>query len=71
MTRLREPTATTLIPPGSIPGYESPAGLDYDVAAARADLERGGWERRGDRIVHEKHGDFPVNQAAFVAKAIR
>ncbi|MFA6043482.1 MAG: peptide ABC transporter substrate-binding protein [Phycisphaerales bacterium] len=37
--RTGEPVATTLIPPGSIAGYETPAGLAFDPAAARALLE--------------------------------
>ncbi|MBI1190505.1 MAG: hypothetical protein GC200_07495 [Tepidisphaera sp.] len=37
--RTGEPAATTLIPPGSIPGYTSPKGLAYDPAAARSLLD--------------------------------
>lgn len=37
--RTGEPAATTLIPPGSIAGYETPAGLAYDPGAAKSLLE--------------------------------
>jgi oligopeptide transport system substrate-binding protein len=41
--RLGEPAAGTIIPPGSIPGYRSPSGLDFDPARARALLAEAGW----------------------------
>ena len=41
--RTGEPVASTLIPPNSIGGYESPKGLGYDPAAARALLAEAGW----------------------------
>lgn len=41
--RIGEPTATTLIPPGSIGGYESPKGLPTDPDAARALLAEAGY----------------------------
>jgi oligopeptide transport system substrate-binding protein len=41
--RSGEPAATTLIPPGSLPGYESPHGLPFDPAAARALLIEAGY----------------------------
>lgn len=41
--RCGEPAATTLIPPGSIGGYDSPAGLPFDPARARALLAEAGW----------------------------
>lgn len=37
--RTGEPAASTLIPPGSIPGYHSPAGLKFDPALARTLLD--------------------------------
>jgi oligopeptide transport system substrate-binding protein len=41
--RCGEPVARTLIPPGSIAGYDSPKGLDYDPAAARKLLAEAGY----------------------------
>ncbi|MBX3323001.1 MAG: peptide ABC transporter substrate-binding protein [Phycisphaeraceae bacterium] len=41
--RTGEPVAATLIPPSSIAGYVSPAGLDFDPARARAELAAAGW----------------------------
>ncbi|MFN0133846.1 MAG: peptide ABC transporter substrate-binding protein [Phycisphaerales bacterium] len=41
--RLGEPEATTLIPPGSISGYASPAGLPHDLARAREELTAAGY----------------------------
>jgi oligopeptide transport system substrate-binding protein len=41
--RLGEKPIGSLIPPGSIPGYTSPAGLPHDPAAARALLAAAGY----------------------------
>lgn len=41
--RVGERVATTLIPPGSLVGYRSPAGASYDPAAARALLAEAGY----------------------------
>lgn len=41
--RIGEPAAATLIPPGSIAGYASPAGLRTDPDAARALLAQAGF----------------------------
>jgi oligopeptide transport system substrate-binding protein len=43
LRRIGEPPATTLIPPGSLPGYRSPRGLPYDPAAARRLLAEAGY----------------------------
>ncbi len=42
--RLGEPIASTLIPPGSIGGYASPAGLGYDPRLARELLAQAGYK---------------------------
>ena len=61
-TRLNEPVASTLIPRGSIPGYQSPAGLPFDGARARAELAGAGWkDRNNDQILENEAGElFPV-----------
>lgn len=41
--RTGEPVASTLIPPNSIAGYTSPAGLGFDPERARAELAAAGW----------------------------
>ncbi|MBU6412431.1 MAG: peptide ABC transporter substrate-binding protein [Planctomycetes bacterium] len=41
--RSGEPAARTLIPPGSIGGYQSPAGLDMNAAQARELLAQAGY----------------------------
>ena len=41
--RLGEPVATTLIPPGSIGGYDSPEGLPFDPVRARQELAAAGY----------------------------
>lgn len=41
--RIGEPVAATLIPPGAIPGYESPAGLARDPVEARRLLAEAGY----------------------------
>lgn len=41
--RSGEPPARVLIPPGSIPGYRSPAGLGFDPEGARGELSAAGY----------------------------
>jgi oligopeptide transport system substrate-binding protein len=54
VTRMREPTLTTLIPPGSIAGYASPRGLAFDADAARRELAAAGWsDSDGDGVVDD------------------
>jgi len=45
VTRLRQKVANTFIPPGTIPGYESPAGITYDPERARRELAAAGYPR--------------------------
>ena len=68
VTRLHEPIATTLVPPGSIAGYESPAGLPYDLTAARAELAAAGWkDRNGDGLIENAEGSvFPPVEMLFM-----
>lgn len=66
-TRLNEPVLNTLIPPNSIPGYESPAGLAHDIEAARSQLASAGWmDRDHDGLVENQRGEpFPVIDLLF------
>ncbi|UCD29883.1 MAG: peptide ABC transporter substrate-binding protein [Planctomycetota bacterium] len=41
--RLDNPVANTVIPPGQIPGYLSPKGLEYDPERARRELAEAGY----------------------------
>ncbi len=73
ITRLDEPVATTLIPPGSIAGYASPAGLPHDAARARAELASAGWsDRDGDGLVeNERREPFPVIDLLYTTNVPR
>lgn len=64
-TRVRrsgEPPAYTLVPPGSIPGFDTPEGLHFDPEKARAEMEAAGWVRpNGEGVPVNADGDeFPV-----------
>ncbi len=54
-----ERPATAFIPPGSIPGYHAPAGLPFDIARARAELEAAGWIDRDSDGVPENSAGVP------------
>lgn len=73
ITRLDEDVATTLIPPGSIPGYQTPAGLPFDPARAREELASAGWkDRNGDGLVENEKGEpFPTVEILFSAGSPR
>lgn len=63
--RTGEAVADTLIPPGSIPGFDEErtiTGLHYDPQRARAELEAAGWaDRDGDSVPEDAAGTpFPV-----------
>jgi oligopeptide transport system substrate-binding protein len=58
ITRMNEKLMSTLVPEGSIPGYQSPAGLPFDVERARAELAAAGWlDRDGDGFVESAAGE--------------
>jgi oligopeptide transport system substrate-binding protein len=73
VTQLNEPVVTTLIPPGSIPGYHSPEGLPHDPDRARRELRLAGWEdRNGDGLVEDADGrPFPVIDLCYTTNTPR
>ena len=73
VTQLSEPVVTTLIPPGSIPGYNSPGGLPHDPDRGRRELAGAGWEDRdGDGFVENADGDpFPVIDLCYTTNTPR
>lgn len=60
--RTGEQVADTLVPPGSIPGYDSPDGLGFDPDRAREELASAGWvDRDGDGVPENAEGEpFPT-----------
>ena len=60
-TRLQEPVVNSFVPPNSIFGYGSVAGLDFNQQDARAELASAGWvDRDGDGLVEDENGKpFP------------
>jgi len=71
-TRLHEPVATTLIPPGSIDGYPSPRGLRYDPDRGRRLLAKAGWEDTdGDGLVDDGTHAFPVVDLLYTTNVPR
>ncbi|MDY7109166.1 MAG: peptide ABC transporter substrate-binding protein [Planctomycetota bacterium] len=73
VTQLSEPVITTLIPPGSIPGYDSPKGLPHDPDRGRRELAAAGWEDRdGDGLVEDTDGKpFPVIDLCYTTNTPR
>lgn len=72
-TRLGEPIATTLIPRGSIPEYESPAGLPLDLDRARHELAEAGWiDRDHDGLIeNDRGGPFPIIDLLYTTNSPR
>jgi oligopeptide transport system substrate-binding protein len=73
VTRLDEPVATSLVPPGAIPGYTPPAGLVYDPDDARQQLAAAGWsDLDGDGLVEDGNGElFPVVDLLYSTNGTR
>ena len=73
ITRLDETVATTFIPPDSIPGYQTPAGLAFDPIKARAELADAGWkDRDNDGVVENESGEkFPTVEIMYSAGSPR
>lgn len=67
VTRMGQPVAHTLIPPGSIAGFSGAEGLQYDPAMARRELAEAGWsDRNGDGLVEDESGSpFPTVEILF------
>lgn len=60
--RLGNPIATSFVPRGQIPGYQSPKGLDYDPARAREELALAGYAKGTDVPVIELLYNTDANQ---------
>ena len=67
VTRMNQPVADVLIPPGSIPGFNGAPGLGFDLVRARSELASAGWvDRDGDGLVENERGEtFPVVEVLF------
>lgn len=66
--RIGEPVATTIIPPGSIGGYQSPAGLKC-ISDFRTSEERAEWISQARRLLAEagwpNPAEFPTVELLF------
>jgi oligopeptide transport system substrate-binding protein len=71
ITRLGETVATTLVPPGSIPGYTLPAGLPFDPARARAEFASAGWTLRDGVPVDASGAPFPTVEILYASNSPR
>ena len=71
ITRLGERVATTLVPPGSIAGYDGPRGLSMDLDRARAELQSAGWRRDGAGVVDAVGRPFPTVEILYAANSPR
>lgn len=71
ITRLGERVAGSLVPPGSLPGYEPPAGLPFDADRARREFADAGWIAR-DGSVRDATGEpFPTVEIAYPSNSPR
>ncbi len=61
VTRMSQPVIGTLVPPESIPEYESPQGIAYDVAAAKKLLAEAGYpDGKGMRPIEILYNTGPI-----------
>ena len=60
VTRLREKISNSLVPAGSIAGYDVPEGLPHDPERARQELASAGWTLRDGVLVNEAGDPFPT-----------
>ena len=67
VVRMGERVAGSLVPPGSIRGYEPPSGLGFDAAKAREELAAAGWsDRDGDGMPEDASGaPFPAVEILY------
>ena len=67
VVRMGERVAGSLVPPGSIRGYEPPSGLGFDAAKAREELAAAGWaDRNGDGMPEDASGaPFPAVEVLY------
>ena len=66
VTRVGERPATAIVPPDSIDGYRSPAGLPFDAERARRELEEAGWTLDPDgRRVDRAGVPFPTIEILY------
>ena len=71
ITRLGEKVATTLVPPGSIPGYAGPAGLPFDADRARRVFAEAGWTAQ-DGVARNARGEaFPTIEILYASNSPR
>jgi oligopeptide transport system substrate-binding protein len=72
-TRMNEPVVNVLIPPGSIPKYQSPAGLPFDRQRALDELAAAGWrDRDNDGLIENERGEaFPVIDLLWTTNSAR
>jgi oligopeptide transport system substrate-binding protein len=73
VTRLNEPVLDVFIPPGSIPGYTSPAGLHFNSERALKELRDAGWELNaaGDLVSKSTDEPFPVIDLLYTTNTQR
>ncbi|NBX25417.1 MAG: peptide ABC transporter substrate-binding protein [Planctomycetes bacterium] len=71
ITRLGERVATTLVPPGSIPGYAGPKGLGLDPERARAEMQSAGWRRTSSGWVDAMGDPFPTVEVLYATNSPR
>ena len=66
VTRIGERPATTLVPPGSVVGYQGPAGLPFDPDRARDELDAAGWILEADGVRRRDTGEaFPTIEILY------
>jgi oligopeptide transport system substrate-binding protein len=71
ITRLHETVATTLVPPGSIHGYTTPAGLPFDPERARQAFASSGWHLKDGALVNARGEPFPTVEILYASNSPR
>jgi len=71
ITRLGERVATTLVPPGAIPGYTSPTGLAFDVQRAKKEFTDAGWHLVDGELRNDRGEIFPTVEILYSANSPR